>query len=69
MGWLQVKNYQEKLRKQEDMLEQLNEDAGDKGNTTVLQHELRDLESVCAHTKATNEELEMRILDVEVRNE
>ncbi len=48
------------------MLEQLNEDASSKGNTTVLQHELRDLEEMCAHTKAANEDLEMKLLDLEV---
>ena len=66
---MQVKSYQEKMRRQEDVIEQLNEDLSQKTNTTVMQYELKDLEEMCLQEKALREELEMRIMDAEVGND
>ena len=64
---VRARSQQEKIKRQEETIEQLNEDISGRCNTTILQHELRDLEQMCAEEKARAEELEMRLLDSEVR--
>ena len=54
------------MRRQEEAIGQLNEDVSGRCNTTVLQHELRDLEQMCADERARAEELEMKLMDSEV---
>ena len=48
--WLQVqvKTGLEKAKIQEETIEQLREDASSQSNTTMLQHELKDLEYLYA---------------------
>ena len=47
---VQVKNYREKGQKLEEVIEKLNEELASStcGNTTFLQHELKDLEQMVA---------------------
>ena len=43
---VQVKTCLEKAKIQEETIEQLREDVNNQGNTTMLQHELKDLEQL-----------------------
>ncbi len=44
---VQVKTYQERVKKLEEITEQLREEASARCDTTVLHNELMDLENLC----------------------
>lgn len=43
---MQVKTLEERVKKQEDIIEQLREEASSQANTSMLHNELMDLEKV-----------------------
>ena len=43
-----MKTFQERVKKQEEIIEQLKEEAGSRGNSSMLHNELLDLEQLYA---------------------
>lgn len=60
---VQVKTFQEKIKKQEDIIEQLRTEASSRGDASMLHNELMDLENLYNGERAQCEGLELELLE------